>query len=109
MPDEVDNCSSESFRDMLNTVIFSASNGHVRHCSEADAYTLHRLRVLASPPQANGAAERLKQSLAGMRPSTGVYVGVHLRFTATDDRVLDMSILPSDFGHCMEVWDRFQN
>ena len=39
-----------------------------------------------------------------MRKPTGVYVGVHLRFTATDDRVLDATMLPPDFGDCMEVY-----
>ena len=34
-----------------------------------------------------------------------VDVGVHLRFTATDDRVLDATMLPPDFGFCMEVGD----
>ena len=54
--------------------------------------------------QANDAAQTLKQSLLknGTRVRS-VNVGVHLRFTATDDSVLDAAILPTDFGLCMEV------
>ena len=55
--------------------------------------------------QANGAAGRLKQSLLHIEVTTTwtLYVGVHLRFAATDDRVLDITMLPHDFGQCMQV------
>ena len=54
--------------------------------------------------QANGAARRLKQSHLGATTAKwSLYVGVHLRFAATDDRVLDITMLPQDFGQCMEV------
>ena len=58
--------------------------------------------------QANEAAQRLKQTVSAICNSTKyvsyVYAGVHLRFTATDDRVLENTMLPPDFGRCMEVW-----
>ena len=55
--------------------------------------------------QANGVARQLKQSLLHIEVTTiwTVYVDVHLRFAATDDRVLDITMLPQDFGQCMEV------
>merc|ERR1719353_1944662 len=73
VPDVVDSCSSESFREMLDT--------------------------------ANGAARRLKQLRLGTTTTYkwSVYVGVHLRFTATDDRILDITMLPHDFGECMQA------
>ena len=58
----------------------------------------------ASHYQANDAAQTLKQSL--LKNDTrvkSVYVGVHLRFTTTNDRALSAAMLPSDFGLCMEV------
>ena len=44
-----------------------------------------------------------RRTNATAHPRVTVYVGVHLRFTATDDRTLDRAMLPLDFGLCMRV------